>query len=257
MEGRTPSEAELIGTDWFIGKTQGEQQWISLQWSSPKTADQLMNSNRLAVRTLMEQSGIGGASEEQINYIADQWTKGIWTDVDRNIQIGLMADPEKQGDRDQGLLNLGKDHTTTTDKIRFVETEARRWLGPTFGSWTEDQISSWAAKLRNDPNAADALQSELSRQRLSVMPAYENADLTYEDIATPWRNYVTNAWGQAPVETDGFFQRILQMNDAGEASAALRSEGLDRGIKRVEDDLVSSFQGSFGGRGGVRGVGAV
>lgn len=260
LEGRVPSDAELASTDWFIGKTQGEQQWISLQWSSPKTADQLQGSNRLAVRSMMEQAGISNASEDAINYIADQWTQGLWTDVDRNIQIGLLADPQKQGERDQGLNDIisgGDPLDTTTDKLRFVEQEVRKWLGPTFGNWDEAQIADWAGKLRNDPDAADALQNELSRQRLSVMPGYENPDLTYEDIAQPWRSYVTAAWGQQPDETDGFFNRILQMNDAGEASVALRTEGLDRGIKQVEDDLVSSIAGSFGGREGVRGIGAV
>ena len=256
LEDRPVDQTELAATDWFMSKTQGEQQWLSLQWSSPETAKQLEGSNRLAVRTLMEQAGIMGASEETINYIADQWTQGKWTDVDRNIQIGLMADPEKQGERDQGLLDLEGDHTTTTDKVRFVEEEARRWLGPTYGAWTEEQINTWAGKLRNDPNAADALQKELSRQRLSVMPEYENQDLTYEDIASPWRNFVTNQWGQRADEEDPFFQKILQMNDAGEAGIALRNEGLNRGIKQVEDDFIGSISRSFGGREGVRGIGA-
>jgi len=258
LEGRVPSDAELASTDWFMDKTQGEQQWISLQWSSPKTAEQLQGSNRLAVRTLMEQAGISGADESVINYIADQWTQGLWTDVDRNIQIGLLADPMKEGQRDQGLLDAmgGTSVDTTQDKVRFVEQEARRWLGPSFGNWTEDQINSWAGKLRNDPDAADALQAELSRQRMSVMPGYTNPDLTYEDIATPWRNYVTNSWGQQPDETDGFFNSILQMNDAAEADVMLRNEGLTREVKKVEDDLVSSISNSFGGREGVRGIGA-
>ena len=256
LEGHPVDQIELAATDWFMEKTQGEQQWLSLAWSSPETAKQLEGSNRLAVRTLMEQSGIQGASEDQINYIADKWTQGLWTDVDRNIQIALLADPEKQGDRDQGLLDLGGDHDTTTDKIRLVEEEARRWLGPTYGQWSDEQINTWAGKLRNDPDAMDALQKELSRQRMSVMPEYENQDLTYEDIASPWRNFVTNQWGQRADETEPFFQKVLQMNDASEAGAFLRQEGLNRGVKKVEDDFVSSISSSFSGREGVRGIGA-
>ena len=259
LEDRPVTQEELAGTEWFYSKTQGEQQWLALLWSSPETAKQLEGSNRLAVRTLMEQAGINNPPDSAIDYIADKWTQGFWTDVDRNIQIALLADPAKQGDRDTGLLQAigGTSVDTTTDKVRFVEQEAKRWLGPTYGTWDESQIATWAGKLRNDPDAADALQAELSRQRMAVMPGYENPDLTYEDIAQPWRNFVTNAWGQRADETDGFFQNILQLNDAGEASVLLRQEGLDRSIKQVEDDLMGSITSSFGGREGVRGIGAV
>jgi len=257
LEGRQPNDAELASTDWFMDKTAGEQQWVSLLWSQPETAAQLEASNRLAVTQLMEQSGISGANEASINYIADQWTKGLWTDVQRNMQIALMADPQKEGQRDQGLLEASQSsgYTTTTDQLLYVEQEARRWLGPVYGNMSDEQLETWAAKIRNDPNAKDAFQQELSRQRMSVMPGYENPDLTYEDIATPWRNFVFNSWGQNPTESDDYFQKVLQMNDSSEAAVLLRTEGLNRQIGKVEDSFVESLGRSFGADGGVRGFG--
>lgn len=258
LENRNPDEVELAGTDWFMEKTQGEQQWLSMLWSAPETAKQVQASNRLSVQALMEQSGIQDADESTINYIADQWTQGLWTDVMRNTQVALMADPQKQGQRDAGLeaVASGDAYSTTTDQLRFVETESRRWLGPVYGQMDQAQITDWAERLRNDPNAKDAFQNHLQSQRMAMMPGYENQDLTYEDIAQPWRNFATNAWGQRMDETSDTFQRMLQLNDSAEAGRMLRTEGLEQGIGKVEEDFVSSIGRSFGSQGGVRGFGA-
>jgi len=257
LEGRTPDDAELASTDWFKSKTAGEQQWVSLEWSQPETAAQLKASNRIAIQEIMEQSGIQNADESTINYIADQWTQGLWTDVQRNTQIALMADPKKEGERDPGLVaaSKGDSYTTTTDQLRFVEEESRRWLGPIYGGMSEKQMENWAGRLRNDPNAKDAFQEYLQGQRMAVMPEYENEALTYEDIANPWRNFATNSWGQRMDETSDTFQQLIKMNDTAEGGAMLRQEGLSQGIKKVEDDFVNSIGRSFGGDGGVRGFG--
>ena len=258
LEDRVPDEADLASAPWFYEKTAGEQQWISLLWSQPETAEQLQASNRLAVQSMMQESGIMDADDVTINYIADQWTQGLWTDVQRNTQIGLMADPQKEGDRDPGLVaaSKGDTYSTTTDQIRFVETEARKWLGPVYGQMTEAQVTDWAARLRIDPNAKDAFQNHLSAQRMALMPEYANQDLTYEDIAQPWRNFATNSWGQQMDETSDVFQNILKLNDSAEAGVMLREEGLNQGIQKVENDFVDSIGRAFSPSGGVRGFGA-
>jgi len=257
LEGRAPTEAELAGTDWFQSKTQGEQQWIQLVHSQPKTADQMETSNRIATREMMRQAGINEPPEAVVSYLADQWTHGIWTEQMRNEQIALLADPTKSGKRDAGLLGVIGDTTmdTTQDKAKFVDDELKRWLGPTYGNWSEKQKQSWIGKLRNDPDAADAFQQELSRQRQAMFPEYENESLTYEDIATPWRNFAFNEWGQNVSETDPMFTQILKGNDAASASELLRNEGLKQGIGQVEDRMMSDMSRSFGSsEAGVRGM---
>ncbi len=256
LEGRAPTDAELAGTDWFQSKTQGEQQWIQLTYSQPKTAAQMETSNRIATRETMRQAGIDTPPEDVVAYLADQWTHGLWTEQMRNEQIALLADPTKAGERDAGMLEVIGDTTmdTTQDKSKFVDDELKKWLGPTYGNWSEDQKNDWVGKLRNDPDAADAFQQELSRQRLAMFPEYENSDLTYEDIATPWRNYAFNEWGQNVSETDPMFNDILRSNDASTAQNLLRTEGLKQGIGQVEDRMVADMGRSIGSESGVRGM---
>jgi hypothetical protein len=253
LEGRDPTEGELASTDWFQSKTAGEQQWIALQASQPETAKQKLESNRLSVRNVIEQAGIAGAPEEFVHFMADKWTQGAWTETYMMNQIALFADPEKTGKKDAEALEVltGVNLDTTQDRVKYVEDEVRKWLGPVYGQWDKNQISQWAGKLRNDPDAADAFQKELSRQRMAVLPQYENETLTYEDIATPWRNYGFSKWGQQMDETSDEFQQMIAMNDTAQAGQMLREKGLTNGIKKVEDDFMNDLQKSFGG--GVRG----
>jgi hypothetical protein len=249
MEGRAPTEAELAGAKWFYEKTGGEQQWYTLLATQPETAKQLQASNRLAVTRQLEQAGVYEPSDTMINYVADKWTTGLWTDEMVNNQVSLLADPLKAGERDQGMMDSleGKTWDTTIDNERFVGEEVRRWLGPTYGQWSDEQITDWAARIRNDPDGKDQLTNELSRQRQSVLPQYANPDLTYEDIATPWRNLAFNTWGQNIDESSDTFNQILAANDAGVSSQLLREEGLTQGVKQVEDNFMADISDSFGG----------
>ena len=247
MEGRAPTEGELASAEWFYSKTAGEQEWYTLLASQPETAKQLLASNALTVRRGLEQAGVYDPPDEMVDYINDKWTVGLWTDEMVQLQSGLLADPQKAGDRDIGLMDVmnGVTYDTTANQQLFVEEEVRRWLGPAFGQWTDDQVNNWASRLRNDPDGQDALQRELSRQRLAAYSEYEDPFLTYEDIATPWRNLAFNAWGQNVDESSAFFTDIVKANDAGYASAQLRQEGLNQGVKQVEDSFLSDITRSF------------
>jgi len=259
MEGRQPTEAELASAEWFKWKTGAEQQWHILQATQPETATQLLESNKLAVRREMETAGVLDPPQNAIDYMANQWTGGLWTDEMKSNQIALMADPLKAGDRDTAFMDSmrGDDTTwdTTVGNEKYVRDELSRWLGPVYGQWNDKQVSEWAGRLRNDPDAKDALQTELSRQRQATLPEYENPDLTYEDIATPWRNMAFNSWGQQADETSPMFQNIMKANDAAVAGRMLREEGLTQKVKQVEDNFMSDLNQSFGGSGGVRGYG--
>ncbi len=254
LEGRDPSEGELASLDWFQNKSAGEQQWIALQASQPVTAEQKLAANRMSVRNIMEQSGIGAPPDQFVNFLADQWTMGLWTETKMMNQIALFADPTKDGMKDAEASDLlaGNPLDTTQDRVKYVGDQVRKWLGPVYGEWTDNQIQDWAGKLRNDPDAKDQFLTELSRQRMAVMPEYENPDLTYEDIAQPWRNYGFSKWGQAMDESSDTFQKMLTLNDTAQAGQLLREEGLNTGVKKVEDRFLSDLQSSFGG-GGVRG----
>lgn len=254
LEGRAPTDIELKGTEWFRSKTEGEQRWWILKGTSPETAGQMESSNQIVVRELMRDAGIYDPPEHVVSHIAQQWTTGLWTEMQRNEQIALLADPTKKGDRDTGLLAVIGDTAvdTTQDKVLFVDQELRRWLGPQFGQWSQDQKDVWVERLRNDPDAKDAFQQELSRQRLAAFGNYDNPDLTYEDIATPWRSYAQSAWGVPVVEDDDFMQELIALNDPNEASKMLRGEGYQRGYDKVVNEMVRGVRSGMGNN--VRGA---
>jgi hypothetical protein len=243
----------LASAEWFKSKTGGEQQWYTLQATQPETAKQMMESNKLLVRRELENAGVYAPPDSMVNYIAEKWTTGLWTDETRSQQIGLMADPLKGGNRDAGLMAAMGDQAfnTTAENERFVDTEILRMLGPVYGQWSAEQRTQWAARLRNDPDGRDSFQAELQRQRLAMFPEYENELLSYEDIATPWRNLAFNTWGQNIDESSDMFQNIVRANDASAAGQMLRTEGLNQGVKQVEDSFLSDIGRSFGS--GVRG----
>lgn len=124
----------------------------------------------------------------------------------------------------------------------------REWLGPVFSAgWDQDKIGRWAHRIRDAEGARDQLIEELKRERQAVLPDYE-PDLTYDQIAQPWRGVVQSVWGQLIDERDPLFTRLIKNNDQGVNEALLRSEGLKRNIGQVERDAVQSFSQAFGGQ---------
>ena len=91
----------------------------------------------------------------------------------------------------------------------------------------------------------------LREQRKALFPNYQNENLTYEQIAAPWRAYTQGIWGVPVDDTDPEFQRIVQMNDAVGAQAHARSIGSDRGYAAIVNDMRRELEAGM--RQGVRG----
>ncbi len=136
---------------------------------------------------------------------------------------------------------------TTREGELAVENLVNRRLGPVHGAWDQELIDEWAGKIRNDPDAITDLTEFLQNQRMVLFPGYENATLTYQDIAAPWKGFVTQMWGQTADETDSLFATLLKNNDAHENAALLRKEGLSRGIGQIEQDAQQQMLTSTGG----------
>jgi len=251
VEGRPLSDAELQQTEWWRTKTEAERQWMVMYESDPLTAQALQNDNRTQVKTYFEQMGVEGVPTEVVNYMADQFTTGLWTDIDWRRQAEAIGDPASNYAVDPelaGLLaNTANTMTTTQqfeDKVRELAAE---WLGPVFGNMDSASLSRWARKLRASSDGQDELVNYLRQQRLGLYPEYENPNLTYEDLAGPWRNVLTNMWGQTPDETDSIFDQMIRTNDRVANEKLLRSEGLQRDISQVVQDMQSSALNAFGG----------
>jgi hypothetical protein len=152
-----------------------------------------------------------------------------------------LADPAAGIAIDPELSSIIANNGLTLDTIKTheekVRAEVARWLGPAFGKWDESQITEWAGRMRNDPDAMEELTAMLRTQRMSLFPEYTNENLTYEDIAGPWRNLFNQVWQIPADEMDPFFTQVLRMNNYHEASKALISEGLTRNVGAVKQGL--------------------
>lgn len=248
MEGREVTEAELKTTNWWRTHSQAEREWLLLNASDPATAERLISDNRLRVADLLRSSGVANASEALINLIADNWTQGKWTEVYALQQIRLLADPYAEGELDPELRGMTEGLDRTREREDEVRQMIQRWLGPAYAAnWTDQHIAEWAGRLRNDPDAKQELEDVLRKHRMALFPEYDNPNLTYEDIAAPWRGVVQQIWGQTADETDPLFMRIVRTNDLATAEQILRTEGLRRGIGTVVNDLVAAATSAFGG----------
>lgn len=248
MEGREITEGELKTTNYWRTHSQAEREWLLLNASDPATAERLISDNRLRVADLLRSSGVANASEALINLIADNWTQGKWTEVYALQQIRLLADPYAEGELDPELRGMTEGLDRTREREDEVRQMIQRWLGPAYAAnWTDQHIAEWAGRLRNDPDAKQELEDVLRKHRMALFPEYDNPNLTYEDIAAPWRGVVQQIWGQTADETDPLFMRIVRTNDLATAEQILRTEGLRRGIGTVVNDVMAAATSAFGG----------
>jgi len=252
LEGGEPSIAELAQTEWWQTHSQAERDWMVFSNADPISAGQTLDANRRAVRDLLIQSGVENPTESLIQYMADQVTTGFWTQALLSDQVAAISDPFSGIPIDNGLATYLQQNQISVDTTRDQEEVVRglvnRWLGPHFASfWSDEAISRWAGEFRNDPDAETELLNILRGQRLTLFPAFTNENLTYEDIAAPARGIFFNVWGQQADETDPFFLKLLNLNDAESMQQILRQEGLSRGIRQVQNDALGSLVNAFGG----------
>lgn len=252
LEGRELTEAEFQTTNWWRSHNAAERQWLLTVESDPKEAERLLSQNRIIIGELLKEAGINNASQEVIRWLSNQYTQGRWDSTYLNAQIKAMSDPYSgiRIDTELSAVIGNQKLDVTRAEEDTVRSMVAAWLGPTFGKWGEQEIARWAGRLRNDPDAQIELEEFLKKQRLALLPEYENPNLTYQDIAAPWKNFVTSEWGQIADETDPLFTKILKLNDSAEAGKLLRQEGLKRGIGKVLQDITAAIGQAQGG--GVR-----
>lgn len=264
LEGRTVTDAEWQSTNWWRTRTQAERDWLLLAQSTstdfsgdlPADAQRKIDDDRLAIRNLMEQSGIANPSDELINWVAQKFTTGLWSEAYTSDQITILSDPTLEADLDESLNNFITSGEIDYDTTRAGESQVKRlvkeYLGPVFGANIADtQINKWAGMVRNDPDAEINIKETLLKMKQGLFPGY-NDELTYEEIAAPWRGFSTNTWGGTLDETSTLFQDVVKSNDVAKATKLLYDAGLkDGGSEKIKNQVLSSMVGQFGG-GGVR-----
>lgn len=254
LEGRSITDAELQGTEWWRSHTETERQWLSMNAADPASADQLIADNRLRVADLFKQAGVANADDALVQLVADNWTTGAWSEVYATNQIRLLADPAIEGALDPQLKDAQEGLDTTRGREDTVRQMAAEWLGPGHGL-SDVQVAKWAGRLRNDPDAIQAYEDFLRRQfqthwnpkRQGERAYGDDPNLTYADIAAPWKNVFQQMWGQQPDETSSIFADVVRGNDLSEAQKMLRTEGLRVGngqvVQSIRDDMSQSFGG--------------
>lgn len=251
LEGRTVTDAELKGTNWWRTHNEAERQYLETYYGDPATSAQQRTDAEISVANTLQAQGVSNAPEALINWIAGQYVTGKWSQAYTSEQISLFADPYATGKRDESLENyLSSTALTGVDRTTEREREVRelynRWLGPSLGKLTDAEVAEIAGKLRDDPDYEDALISSLKQSRLAAFSNYTNPELTYEDIARPWRNLTTSVWGQTADETQGWWQEMVKSNDFATAQTTLREKGLEQDVTQVTQDATKALQQALG-----------
>ena len=251
VEGREVSDAEWQSTEWYQTHNEGERQWLRTYYADPSTASQLEIDAQIAVGNSLQAAGVSNAPESLVNWLANKYVTGQWSQSYTSEQINLYSDPYATGKRDSTFENFlsstaitGVDKTT--ERERQVQELYLTYLGPSLGKLTDDETAEIAGKLRNDPDYEDSLIQSLKQSRLAAFSNYTNPDLTYEDIARPWRNLTTSVWGKTADETQGWWQDMLKSNDFTKAQETLREKGLELDITQVTQDATKALQQALG-----------
>lgn len=251
LEGREVYDSDWKQTQWWNDHTQAEKDWLITYNSDPATAQQLTTDAQIAVANSLQAAGVSNAPEAIINWVADKYISGQWSQAYTTEQVSLFADPYATGKRDENFENyLSSTAITGVDRTSERELEVKelyaKWLGPTLGKLTSEEVSEIAGQLRDDPEYKDSLIQNLKQNRLAAFSAYTNPELTYEDIARPWRNLTTSVWGQTADETQGWWQEMVKTNDFAKAQETLREKGIEQDITQVTQDATKALQQALG-----------
>ena len=251
IENRDISETEWRLTNWYQTHNKAERAWMDLELSDPAEAARQLDDLEIFYENQLSSLGVSGVPDGLVQWISSKNISGQWSDTYTAEQLKLFSDPYKSGDRDAELQNLIStsgfgDVDRTAAREREVVELYRKWLGPTLGSLTQDEVSEIAGRLRDDPDYEDALIQNLKQNRLAAFSNYTNPELTYEDIARPWRNLTTSVWGQTADETQGWWQEMVKTNDFAKAQETLRTKGLEQNVIQVTQDATKALQQALG-----------
>lgn len=246
LEGREASLDELSQTDWWQTHSAAERKWM--EQSATAGGDELRrqaeDSYRQA-RSMLTEAGATNVPEHVVRWMSGQFLTGRWGEQYFAEQIKKLADPYAPGELNPGITErLQKADQDQNNRTRKGEDEVRalyaEWLGPTMGNADQATIERWAGKIRNDPDAMFELQQHLRLQRRALFPKYENENLSYEDIVSPFRNLASNVWGR-PITDDAMLVDLVNTGDFTEAQKRLRKMGLDQGVQKVVNDALSEL----------------
>lgn len=252
LEGREVTEAEWRTTEWWQNHNAAEREWLTLYYGDPSTATQALEDATLEAAQLLREAGVSNAPESLAQLIGNNITTGTWSAAYVREQIRLLSSGAAPAQLDQEIVRIigGEDGLSeldqSQDQIESVRGLVRQWLGPAHSEgWSEADYQRWAARFRDEADAEETLTDLLRSQRKAILPEYTDEDLTYEDIAGPWRQVWQSALGETADESDGDFIKIMRANDIDYANRLLRQRGIDRNNGNVVNNLLADLGGTF------------
>ena len=121
---------------------------------------------------------------------------------------------------------------------------------------TDDQKSNYAGMIRNaetEQVGADMVVDRLKAIRGTLFGEYDES-LTYNEIATPWRNYSFQLLGQRMDETDSTFVDVVKANDQRTATQMLTEWGINNNAATLLDKVTDDIGQATGAGQVVRGI---
>jgi len=273
VEDRDITDYEWEATDWFTKQPQERIDWLVLSRGKginaddlPADAQVLRDENRVLWRAKLISAGVDGVDTivdangvSFAEWFADQVTQGIqgFSDTLADAQIIGLADSKSGIEVNADIKNWldGKKLGGTRTGQTTAQNTAYKWLGPLYGKLDSASLEEAAGIYRNaesDIVGQQLLDDKYKAMRKSIFgtDVYDE-NMTYEDIATPWRNFVFNFLGERMPETTDAWLSILKANDQTEANRILTIFGLNNDNKKVLDTVTDEMATSVGVRQGV------
>ena len=278
VENREIADFEWEGTEWWQTHTQEERNWLLLSQDKdlsklPADAEALLKNNRIKARETLRQNGVSNPDQVTFNgetltqWFGNKLTTGTWTELTWLNQAKALGDPLSGIQREDALTSWleGSEAQPTETQAGYATAQAltEEWLGPLYGTFEQADIDKYAGIIRNAESpevGAQQVRDSLKniRKVLFSTDVYDE-NLTYEEIAQPWRNFSFQLLGERVDEKSTDWIEVLNANDQATATQVLTTHGLNNGNKTIMDKVTDDV-GSFLGtgpqtRGIVRGQG--
>ena len=274
IEDRDILDEEWKTTEWWRTHTKEQRDWLLLSQSKdlgslPADAQAYLNNNLIKFRDMFKAAGVqninnikNAKGESMLDWFSFQFTSGEWTELEAMDQLKAVADPSTGIELKEEVTNWLKGlpegtNVETTKKFEAqVDNLANEWLGPLYGVLTDDQKSNYAGMIRNaetEQVGADMVVDRLKAIRGTLFGEYDES-LTYNEIATPWRNYSFQLLGQRMDETDSTFVDVVKANDQKTATQMLTEWGINNNAVTLLDKVTDEIGQATGAGQVVRGI---
>ena len=262
VEDRPIADYEWQGTEWWQTHTQEQRDWLLTSQGQdidnlPADAKAFLDNNRIRAAEILRQNGVSNADEvvnadgdSLVEFFATQLTTGNWTELTWARQAQGLGDPLAGIERDNQLISWleGTQELpveTTQAGYAQVKSLAQKWLGPNFAEFENANLDEYAGILRNAESEAVGIamiEDKLKniRKALFTTDLYEE-NLTYEDIASPWRNYSYQYLGERMDETSAEWLNILKANDQEKINTILTEYGLNNDNQTMFDKVTDGI----------------